>query len=358
MKIGINVTPLITEHKDRGIGRYTKNLLEYLKKNNSIEVVEFTNQNKLNNVDLVHYPWFDLYFHSLPIFKKYPTIVTVHDVMPLIFPKFYLAGIKGNFNFVLQKVALKKSDFIITDSEASRKDINKYLSVDPQKIATILLASGREFGKSSEEGKLGVKKKYNLGDNFLLYVGDCNYIKNIPFLIEGFNRFLQKNTFTSIKLVLAGEIFLKPQEELIHAELSSMRRVNELIYKYSLEEKIVRVGNVKDEELEALYKLASVYIQPSLYEGFGLPILEAMTAGTPVISSNGGSLPEVGGDAVVYFNPTDIDSFIFNLEKVMLDTKLRAQMIDKGIKQASNFSWEKVAEQTTEVYEKVLSKNV
>lgn len=358
MKIGINITPLITEHKDRGIGRYTKNLLEYLRQDNAIEVVEFTNPNKLNNIDLLHYPWFDLYFHTLPIFKKYPTVVTVHDVMPLVFPKFYPAGIKGNFNFTLQKIALKRSDFIITDSEASRKDINKFLKVDPQKMTTILLASGREFAGNSKEKELELKKKYNLGDNFLLYVGDCNYIKNIPFLIEGFNKLIQKNIFSNIKLVLAGEIFLKPQEELIHTELGSIKNVNELINRYSLKEKIVRVGNLRDEELEALYKLAFVYIQPSLYEGFGLPVLEAMTAGTPVVSSNAGSLPEVGGDAVVYFNPTNIEDFIFNLKKVMLDSNLRDRMIDKGLKRVSTFSWEKVAKQTIGIYEKVLSKNV
>lgn len=358
MKIGINITPLITEHKDRGIGRYTKNLLEYLRQNNAIEVVEFTNPNKLNNIDLLHYPWFDLYFHTLPIFKKYPTVVTVHDVMPLVFPKFYPAGIKGNFNFILQKIALKRSDFIITDSEASRKDINKFLKVDPQKMTTILLASGREFAGNSKEKELELKKKYNLGDNFLLYVGDCNYIKNIPFLIEGFNKLIQKNIFSNIKLVLAGEIFLKPQEELIHAELGSIKDVNELINRYSLKEKVVRVGNLRDEELEAIYKLALVYIQPSLYEGFGLPVLEAMTAGTPVVSSNAGSLPEVGGDAVVYFNPTNIEDFIFNLKKVMLDSNLRDRMIDKGLKRVSTFSWEKVAKQTIGIYEKVLSKNV
>lgn len=357
MKIGINITPLITEHKDRGIGRYTKNLMEYIQKNTNVEVLKFTDINTLDDVDLVHYPWFDLYFHTLPIFKKYPTIITVHDVIPLIFPKHYPAGIKGNFNLVLQKIALKKSDFIITDSEASRKDINKYLRVGPQKIATILLASGREFGKSARDREMEVKKKYNLQDNFLLYVGDCNYIKNVPFLIEGFNKLIQKNTFSSIKLVLAGEIFLKPQKELIHAELDSVKNVNKLIDKYSLHQKVIRVGNVKDEELEALYKLAAVYIQPSLYEGFGLPVLEALAAGTPVVSSNAGSLPEVGGGAAVYFNPVDLEDFLSKLEKVMMDTRLRTQMIEKGIDQALNFSWEKVAKQTIEVYEKVLLKN-
>lgn len=358
MKIGINVYPLIAEHKNRGIGRYTRNLLEYLEKNSSIEIVKFTDINAVKGVDIVHYPWFDLFFHTLPILSKYPTVVTVHDVMPLMFPKFYPSGIKGKFNFLLQKIALQRCDFVITDSEVSKKDIGKYLRIDRKKIETILLASDKKKVEIPKNQQTDILRKYGLNNSFLLYVGDCNYVKNTPFLIEGFNKILQKSPFSRINLVLVGDIFLKPNVDLNHPELKSIKKVNELISEYSLEKKIIRVGNINDQELMVLYKYAEAYIQPSLYEGFGMPVLEAMEAGTPVLSSDGGSLPEVGGGTPVYFNPTDIDDFVFKLDKVMSDSKLRIRMTKNGIKRAAEFSWDKVAYQTVEIYKKVLSKNV
>src|SRR3989304_7942695 len=116
MKVVINVSPLKNAHKTRGIGYYTNHLIEALREDPTIELQEFTNLSQITNVDVIHYPWFDLFFHTLPIKRQYPTVVTIHDVIPLVFPHHYPKGIRGKINFMLQKIALKSCKFIITDS--------------------------------------------------------------------------------------------------------------------------------------------------------------------------------------------------------------------------------------------------
>lgn len=354
MKIGINIRPLLTGHKLRGIGYYTESLLKALEKDDDINIIQFSNLKDLKDVDLIHYPWFDFYFHSLPIKKKKPTVVTVHDVIPLIFKDKYPAGIKGNLNFILQKLALKRTDGIITDSNASKSDICKFLNINEDKISVIPLAVDEDFKILGGTKLLLYKKKYNLPDEFLLYVGDVNWTKNVPFLIEGFHRIIQRFEFREIKLVLVGSAFLKKVDNIDHPELTSLKKVNKLIKDLNLENKIIRVGDIDKDQLVAFYNLATVYVQPSLYEGFGMPLLEALACGTPVISSNRSSLPEVGGEAGVYFNPENLDQFTKIVMEILQNKSLQNKLSKLAIKQAGKFSWEKVAEQTKSIYAKVI----
>src|SRR5690349_19724279 len=129
MKIAFCVEPLKSAHKTRGIGYYTKNLLDELNKDKTIEVLEFTRPSEIKEADVVHYPWFDFYFHSLTNKKRFPTVMTVHDTIPMIFKENYTIGIRGKINFTLQKIALKNCRAIITDSHASKKDISRYLKI-------------------------------------------------------------------------------------------------------------------------------------------------------------------------------------------------------------------------------------
>ena len=147
-----------------------------------------------------------------------------------------------------------------------------------------------------------------------------------------------------------GGVFLKNVENINHPELESLKGFNRKLKDYHLEGRVIRPGNIEDNELVAFYNLATIYIQPSLYEGFGLPVLQAFACGTPVVSSNGGSLPEVGGKAVVYFNPTDLQQFVAIVGGVLKDKSLQNKLSELGLAQASKFSWEKVAKQTAEVY--------
>lgn len=353
MKIAINTLPLETAHKYRGIGYYTSNLIKALETDKSIDILRFTSEVELKNVDGVHYPWFDLFFHTLPIRKHFPTIITIHDIIPLIFPKYYPVGLRGKFNYFLQKLALSNCKFIITDSLSSKKDIVKYLKIDDRKISVISLAADNRFKVLSDNQLIHIQRKYKLPANFLLYVGDANWVKNLPFLIKGFNQ-LKKSDFKNLTLVLVGGVFLKNVENIDHPELESLRQVNRMIKEYNIENAIIRPGNLEIDELIAFYNLATIYIQPSFYEGFGLPVLEAMSCGTPVVCSGMGSLTEVAGNAAVFFDPSKLNQFILIVTEILSSKSLQYKLSKLGLIQATKFSWDKVAGQTKLVYTKAL----
>lgn len=355
MKIAINIHPLKSGHKDRGIGFYTSNLIENLKKDQSLKILEFTDLSEVKKADLVHYPWFDFFLHTLPIKKRFQTIVTIHDVIPLLFPTQQPVGLKGKFNFVLQKVSLKNCKNIITDSKVSQDDIAKYLSICKEKISVVHLAANENFKPLNDTKLLYTKRKYNLPDRFLLYVGDANWVKNLPFAVKGFKNLIQDPDFKNVKLALVGGVFLKKVENIDHPELESLKEVNQLIRDNNLEKNIIRPGDLDLEELISFYNLATLYVQPSLYEGFGLPLIEAFSCGTPVISSNRGSLTEIGGDAAVYFDPENLHQFTVTLKEVLRDKSLRERLSKLGFKQADKYSWKKVAEETKSVYLKAIN---
>lgn len=353
MKIAINIHPLKSGHRDRGIGKYTVNLIENMKRYVDMEIQEFTDLSELKDVDIVHYPWFDFFAHTLPIKKQFKTVVTIHDVIPLLYPERYPVGLFGRFNFLLQRLALRNC-FIITDSEISRIDINRYLHVIEEKIQVVHLAANKDFKPLNDTKLLFTKRKYNLPSSFILYVGDANWTKNLPFLIEGFKKLIGIADFKDTKLVFVGGVFLKNVENIDHPELESLKRVNKLIKDMNLEQNIMRIGNLSVEDLVAFYNLATVYVQPSLYEGFGLPIIEAFACGTPVISSNKGSLKEVGRDAAVYFDPTNLDQFVSILREVLQDKSQQNKLSKLGFEQAKKYSWEKVAKETADVYQYIV----
>ncbi len=355
MKVAINISPLKTGHKLRGIGYYTENLLNCLKKDRELEILEFTKLSDIKNVDIVHYPWFDFYFHTLPINKKYKTIVTIHDVIPLIYPLHYPVGMKGKVNFFMQKIALRNIEAVITDSKTSSEDLIRKLNLKNQKVFYIPLAADKDFKRFPDTKYIQIKRKYQLPETFLLYVGDANWVKNLPFLINGFFKLIQKSEFKELKLALIGGVFLKNVENIDHSELKSLKEVNRLIKQYKLETKIIRPGSLDKEELIGFYNLSTVYIQPSIYEGFGLPILQAFSCGIPVIASNAGSLREVGGDAAVYFDPNNISQFVNTIQEVLINKSLQKKLSDLGLKRSLNFSWEKVARETKQAYYEVIN---
>lgn len=351
MRIAINILPLKTAHRKRGIGYYTRHILEALKEDSQIQISQFTDLKEIKEADLVHFPWFDLAFHTLPIRRFLPTVVTIHDVIPLVFPKYYPMGIKGKINFFLQKIALASCKKIITDSKTSREDIVKYLKIENEKIATIPLAADEKFKLTKNDAKeLYLRRKYHLSDHFLLYVGDANWVKNLPFLIEGFHELIGFPNLKDLKLVLVGGVFLKDVENIFHPELESLKQVNRLIKQYGLESKIIRPGQIEDDELVVFYNLATIYVLPSLYEGFGLPLLEAFACGAPVLSSNKGSLPEIGGQAAVYFDPGNLRQFTFLAQELIENVSIRSKLSRLGLLQAAKFSWNKVVEQTKLIY--------
>jgi glycosyltransferase involved in cell wall biosynthesis len=341
MRIAINITPLTSAHKGRGVGIYTKNLVSALETYGKQHTyLYFTGrQSAPRNADVVHYPYFDPFFLTLPLVKQKPTVVTVHDLIPLVFPNKFPAGIRGNITWQVQKLSLRRVSRIIADSNSSKSDILRIVGVKKEGIDTVYLAPDPIFHPITERAFLAkIQKKYSTGGQFLLYVGDVNWNKNILGFLEAY-----KNIRNDIgmPLVLVGNAF-------IQENLPETREILHFLHDHHLEDAVNRIGRVSDEDLAALYSLAAVYVQPSYYEGFGLPVLEAMACGCPVVCTNTSSLKEIAGPAVrVSPKPEDIFSGITKMLTISRKTQQERQLA--WVKQ---FTWEKVAVETIAAYER------
>ncbi len=353
--VAIDISPLKNSHRFRGIGFYTKNLTEGLlatiKEDRKyadfkIKMIDepFDHSNN-QSPSLVHYPQFDIFFPTLPR-KTRPTIVTVHDLTPLVFPSHYPSGVRGRINWLGQKKKLQKVEAIITDSQNSKKDIARLVNYKPEKIFVVYLGVGESFKKiKNEKIKEVIRQKYCLPRKFVFYVGDVNWNKNIPNLVKACQQ-------VNLPLVIAGKQAISQNYDRNHPENQDLVWLQKMAKN---EAEIHLLGYVPDEDLPILYNLASIYCQPSFYEGFGLPLVEAMACGTPVVSANTGSLPEVGEEAVLYFNPYQKNSLFRAIETVIGDKELANKLSARGLLQARKFSWKKCAKETLGVYQNVLS---
>jgi glycosyltransferase involved in cell wall biosynthesis len=341
VKVAIDISPTTSGHSTRGIGVYTKNLLSELQKINDIKIIPFENSKKPPKADLIHYPYFDMFFHTLPILCDTPRVVTLHDVIPLVFPENFDSGKKGKINLWLQKIALKNTQGIITDSNASKIDIINRLSYPQEKIHVVYLAAGQYFKQITNSKKLGsIKEKYQLPHEYLLYVGDVNWNKNLPNLLKSIK-------LTRRNLVFVGKAFLDEN-------LLPVKEINSLIKNLKIEKLVSKLGFIEDDELASVYNLAEVTIVPSLYEGFGLPVVESMACGTPVICSSTSSLTEIGGDAAIYCsanNPEDIAAKINNF--MSLNENSKREIKEMSLRQALKFSWKRTAEEVFRAYKTI-----
>jgi len=345
MKIAIDSGPLTNEHSIRGVGFYTKNLISALGK--KVEAVDFRTAD-LTKYDIVHYPYFGIFINTLPIFKPAKTVITIHDLIPLLYPKHYPPGLKGRWRLSEKKLLIKNVDAIITDTETSKKDIVRFLGVSPDKVHVVYLAPAKHFKKLDKRQTASVKEKYNLPDKFVLYVGDINFNKNIPNLIRACK-------IAKLPLVICGKqaldveelgndltslkgprdwvrfLFGKPHPELAHYK--------EILKGFQENKNIKRLGFVPDLDLVAVYNLATVYCQPSLYEGFGLPVLEALACGIPVVAAKTQALVEIAEGAAVFVDPKDPKDIAKGFKNLIKNPKL-----------PRNYSWDKVAKETLQIY--------
>jgi glycosyltransferase involved in cell wall biosynthesis len=328
MKLYIDTKPMRNANAGRGVGQYTRMLIDAIKKYTDISIVD-----TIQAADVVHYPFFDLFFLTLPIFKSKPTVVTIHDVIPLRYPQQYPKGVRGLIKQYIQTFALGNTRAIVTDSDCSTDDVVQLLGQPKEKVKTVYLAPDPRFTPASRELVENVKNKYALSAPYFLYVGDINYNKNLPALLTTFSE-LPKNYL----LVLVS---------------NALRRDNpaatflwHIIDSLGIEPRLRVLTNVVNDplnELCGLYSGAFWYIQPSLYEGFGLPVLEAQACGCPVLSTEGGSLKEI-----TYHSCMNFDSF----KQLPLEA-LRSKYINLGIKNRNRFNWENTANLMKEVYEKI-----
>lgn len=346
MKIAINTLPLSSRHRTRGIGFYTKNLLGGLKSQPGLEVQEFSNINEVKNVDVIHYPFFDLFQKTLPLMQKFPTVVTIHDVTPLIFPQHYPPGIKGSLNNFYQRLALKNVKAILTDSLSSKKDIESFLKIDPKKVFSVPLALGNQLKAVEDKNRFKeVTSKYSLPKEFALYIGSVNWNKNL-------NNLTQACVSSGVDLVLVGKDF-ESKENLGHPEKQSYKQ---FLKNFEGHPKVHILGFVPDNDLAVLMEFSFALLLPSFYEGFGLPILEAQAAGTPVITSISSSTPEVAGEGALFVDPYKIEEIANAVTQIKNDDILRKKLIRKGLENVKKFSWEKTVAQTLKVYQYASSK--
>lgn len=352
MKIAIDVSPIRDEkrpqHRVRGTGFYIKNLTKSLRQHfPQHKYILFTKGDTLpKDIDVVHYPYFEPFFLTLPYFKTQRTIVTVHDLTPLVLPSTLPKGIKGKIKWEIQKRLLGKMDAIITDSICSKKDIIKHAGIPEDKVCVVYLAAGEEFRKISISKKREeeLRKKYKLPQKYALYVGDATRNKNLLRLINA-------SLKTKIPLVMVGNALVSQDFDSSNPwnkDLSEIQRFSRI------HKDLILPGFVPTEELVKLYIMATVFIMPSLYEGFGLPLLEAMACGCPVITTRYGSIPEVVHDSAYYVDAYDEDNIAKGLSSVFKNTKLREGLSSKGLERVKKFDWKTTAQRTIEVYEKII----
>lgn len=265
--------------------------------------------------------------HYAPRFSPVPTAITIHDLGYIHYPELFAK--KDLYQLVnWTKYSAQKAKVIFTVSNSTRNDIIKEYKVEPEKV--IVTYSGIK-------PKMETSKNKTIEGKYILFVGTLQPRKNISKLVEAFSKVKDKD----IKLVIAGK-----KGWLYEDILQSPK-------KFDVEDRVKFLDFVSDEELVSLYENALCFVLPSLYEGFGLPVLEAMKYGCPVITSNVSSLPEAGGDAALYFDPNDAEDIARTIEKVVGDEGLRKEMSKKGLERVKQFSWEKTAKETLEVLQEL-----
>ena len=291
--------------------------------------------------DLIHVPYW-----APPLQSSVPIVVTIHDIIPLIL-KEYRGGPMVRAYTGLVSAAARGAATILTDSDASRHDIVQHLHVAEDRVRTIYLAADRRFTSRVDPiDDAAVRKNYDLPEDYVLYLGGFDARKNIETALQVYT-WAQDVLGESFPLVIAGEL---PDRH--DAVLQDPRIIAKQI---DVENAVRFIGPVAEEDKVALYQHARAFLYPSLYEGFGLPALEALACGVPVVGSNASSVPEIVGDAGFLVDPKDARAMAGALIAVCTDERLHDELSERALQQAERFSWEKCTRETVAAYEKVMS---
>jgi glycosyltransferase involved in cell wall biosynthesis len=287
--------------------------------------------------DLFHAP-----HYVLPPLVRCPSVVTIHDCIHLMFPQYLPNRLAHAYAWAFMRSAAQRSERILTVSEASKRDILRFFSVPEEKIQVTYNAIDERFGvPPPDEEIVRVRERYQLFDQFLLYAGNIRPHKNLERLIQAFRQ-LRQEGFDHLKLLIIGD------------EISKYPTLRRTVHRCKLHKHVRFLGFVPDQTLAILYRLAAAFVFPSLYEGFGLPPLEAMASGTPVVTSNVSSLPEVVGNAAVLVDPHDAAAIALGVRQVLTSPALREELVRRGLERAGAFSWEESVRRTRSVYQSVL----
>jgi glycosyltransferase involved in cell wall biosynthesis len=301
--------------------------------------------------DLVHIP-----LNQVPLFMVQPYVVTIHDMANLLFDTG--PGVRMDIRRFLLRRGLLRARRIIAVSEATRRDVRDALGIPEYRIRLVYNAPDPEFfrharpadarvagPKREELERARILERYQIHYPFLLYAGNIRPQKNIPRLVEAFavvrEQLSRHSVYRDLHLIIIGD------------EISRYPSVRRAVIQTRMEKMVRFLGFVPFDTLRIFFESAALFVFPSLYEGFGLPPLEAMASGTPVVTSNVSSLPEVVGDAALLVNPENVFEIARGIKDVLLDDDLRSQLIAKGKAQAARFSWERTAREVLEVYREV-----
>jgi glycosyltransferase involved in cell wall biosynthesis len=301
--------------------------------------------------DIVHVP-----LNQVPLFMPKPYVVTIHDMSSFLFGS--RKGLRENVRLYKFRRGLMRADAVIAVSTSTRRDVENLLGVPPSRMRQVYSAPDPRFfdptavaGANHDENSWAEEKKrvlerYQINDPFLLYSGRIRPHKNIPRLVEAFavvrGRMESNPKYKDLRLIIIGD------------EITSHPEVRRTVIQTRMEQCVRFLGFVPFDTLRVFYASASAFIFPSLYEGFGLPPLEAMASGTPVIASKVSSLPEVVAGAAMLINPENVFDIARGIEEVLLDENLRAGLIKRGSERARQFSWTKTAEEVLRVYREVV----
>jgi len=273
--------------------------------------------------------------YALPLRTTIPGVVTVHDLAFLRYDNVHPHLNRWYLTWIT-RASVRRAKCVIAVSESTKKELEQLLGVPTDKIRVIHNGVSRHFRKVPPTEAAQVRERYRLPDNYILYVGNIEPRKNLPVLLKAFDQIKEKS-FVPHQLVILG------QRAWMYGAVDSTWQA------LKAKDHVVFTGYVPAEDLPAIYSLADVFVYPSLYEGFGLPVLEAMACGTPVITSNTSSLPEVAGDAAELVDPRSVDALSRALCRLIHDHNYRQQLVRKGLERAAMFSWERTAVATLEL---------
>ena len=370
MRIGINAHLLSSRvgYRQAGIHRYISQQIRHLRPPDEYRVTVFTNNSETaanegalafvssqwpterriirilweqlalpvlaarQNLDLLHGMAF-----VLPYVRTCPSIVTIFDLSFIHYPERFPA-LQRIYLTSQTRRSCRSARRVVAISESTGRDLERYYDIPNEKIDVVLPGVGREFHLTDRDKVDSFRKEKGLSDPYLLHVGTLQPRKNIPFLVKALAKIRRPN----LKLILVGGKGWKYDE------------IYEAVEKYGLVDQVEFRGFVADAEVPLWYNAAAATIFPSLYEGFGLPVLEAMACGSPVIAANSSSIPEVAGQAALLYEPDDLTQLIDHISVVLDDPQLAAKMQENGLNQANRFSWPRASQEMISVYDRAL----
>jgi glycosyltransferase involved in cell wall biosynthesis len=303
------------------------------------EQVGLLKSGKAENVDLLHCPYF-----ASPLVPLFPTVVTIHDVIPLILKEYAWRKQTVAYN-ALVSASAKRAQAIIAVSQCSKQDIERTLKIPSERIHVIGNAVDSSFRPITDPWLLSsVRERYNIGERYVLYFGGFDLRKNVPRLIRAYAR-LPRELRDQFQLVVAGRL-----HHLGHPLYPDPRP---LVRELDLDDRVIFTGQIREQDKAPLYSGATCFVFPSLYEGFGMPVLEAMACGTPVLTSNTSALPEVVEDAGILVDPYSDETISKAIGELLEDERFRHELGERALVRSRFFTWQQVAEQTVEVYRQV-----